>query len=67
MIKDMKRAIRLKGDENAKIHALNWYLKQINQVGEIPKLALNPKGRPIKERLLEWIKEEISYIENALQ
>lgn len=60
---ELKESISAKMDGPAKICALNWHLKQISQMGEKIGFALNPQTRSIKERLLDWIREEISYIE----
>jgi hypothetical protein len=50
-----------------KIEKLTWYLKTLNQILVKPNCIFNSKQPEIKEFLIQWILEEISYLEKKLQ
>jgi hypothetical protein len=50
-----------------KIEKLTWCLKMINQIPIKPGSIFNPKQTEIKEFVIQWILEEISFLEKKLQ
>lgn len=53
--------------EVERLESLCWYLKSINQVTVLPGISFNPKQVPVKEIIVNWISDEISYYEKMIR
>lgn len=49
------------------IEKLAWFYKNISQAQVKPGVSYKPKQKPLKENLLEWIDEEMGFLEKRKQ
>lgn len=49
------------------IEKIAWYYKNINQAQEKPGFAYKPKYKSLKDSIIEWIDEEMSFLEKRQQ
>lgn len=66
-IKEIKKDYQEKETLNEQLEKLAHYLKIINQQQEKPGFVYKPGHKPLKVQLLEWITEEIIYLERKHQ
>ncbi|MEC7753716.1 MAG: hypothetical protein VYB44_06775 [Bacteroidota bacterium] len=51
----------------SQIEKLAWFYKNINQAQEKPGFAYKPKYKSLKDSIIEWIDEEMSFLEKRQQ
>lgn len=54
-------------DHTRKLEQLSYSLKEVNQVRERPNLCYDPRYRPLKEQIVNWIAEELHFQEKTYQ
>ncbi len=53
--------------DTEKIEKLSWYLKQVNQIQMRKDLIFEPKQESIKEKIINWLLEEICFLEKSIK
>jgi hypothetical protein len=64
---EMEQAILPIEVHSEKAEKLSWYLKQINQIQMRTDIVFEPRQESIKEKLTNWLLEEICYLEKSLK
>ena len=50
-----------------KVEKLSWYMKQVNQIQMRTDIAFEPKQESIKEKIINWVVEEICFLEKSIK
>ncbi|NJO91807.1 MAG: hypothetical protein HC831_24675 [Chloroflexia bacterium] len=50
-----------------KVEKLSWYMKQVNQIQMRTDIAFEPKQESIKEKIINWVVEEICFLEKSMK
>lgn len=66
-IHKIDNSIQRLDSEVERLESLCWYLKSINQVNVMPGISFNPKQIPVKDTIVSWLSDEISYYEKIIQ
>lgn len=64
---EIEQAVLKMETHSQKIEKLSWYLKQFNQTHVKSDIVLEKNQEPIKERLINWILEEVGYLERTIR
>jgi hypothetical protein len=50
-----------------KVEKLSWYMKQVNQIQMRTDIVFEPKQESIKEKIINWVVEEICFLEKSMK
>ena len=64
---EIEQAILFLENHSEKVEKLAWYLKRFNQAHERNDIVFEKNQEPIKERIINWIIEEVGFLERSMK
>lgn len=67
LTQEIEHAVMPLETHSEKVDKLTWYLKQFNQAHVRSDIIFERNQEPIKERIINWILEEVGYLERNMR
>jgi hypothetical protein len=67
LTQEIEHAVMPLETHSEKVDKLTWYLKQFNQTHVRSDIIFEKNQEPIKERIINWILEEVGYLERNMR